>query len=157
MKNQSYLIQWTAIFIVGVAPYSVFAARYMENLDRGLVAVYKGGSQVYIGWRMFGTDPSDISFNLYRNGAQIASSITDSTNYLDTSGSLGSTYRVAAVINGVEQELSNPVATWSYFKESGFEGAAGYHDVPLQQIPGDINWEYNPNDASVGDLDGDGE
>ena len=44
---------------------SIRAERFMEKLDRGVVAVYKGSSQVYVGWRMFGTDPADIAFNLY--------------------------------------------------------------------------------------------
>lgn len=136
--------------------------RYMENLDRGVVAVYKGGSQVYVGWRMFGTDPANIGFNVYRNGTKINSSpITGSTNYLDTGGSASSIYRVAPVIDSVEQELSSPASTWSYY-EDGYGGKTSYHDIPLQKPANDFakdgtEYSYSPNDCSVADLDGDGQ
>ena len=129
------------------------AARYMENLDRGVVAVYKGGSQVYVGWRMLGTEPDTISYNVYRGATKINTSpITNSTNYTDTSGSTASTYRVAAVIDSVEQELSDPVGVWNDF----------YRDIPLQRpaggtTPDAVDYTYSPNDASVADLDGDGQ
>src|SRR3954467_6424164 len=40
-------------------------ARQVELLNRGVVAVNKG-SGAYVGWRLLGTDPSSIAFNLYR-------------------------------------------------------------------------------------------
>jgi hypothetical protein len=40
--------------------------RLMENLGRGVVAVRTSGTEVYIGWRLLGTDPADIAFNVYR-------------------------------------------------------------------------------------------
>ncbi|MEN6309255.1 MAG: PA14 domain-containing protein [Anaerohalosphaeraceae bacterium] len=127
--------------------------RYMEKLDRGVVAVWQGGSKVYIGWRMFGTDPMDIAFNVYRDSVKINTApIIALTNYIDTGGSAGSIYSVAAVIDGVEQEMSNPVAVWSNF----------YHDIPLQvpvggTTPDGVSYTYSPNDASAGDVDGDGQ
>lgn len=156
--KQCFLMFLILLINVGFKVPAVYATRFMENLDRGMVAVYKGGTQVYVGWRMLGTDPSDISFNLYRNGTQIASSITGSTNYTDTSGSLSSTYQVASVIGGVEQDISEPVGVWGQ----------QYLTVPLQRpvggsVPHPDNFDefedytYSPNDASVGDLDGDGE
>jgi rhamnogalacturonan endolyase len=42
------------------------AQRQMENLTRGIVAVKQGRGGVYVGWRLFGTDPESIAFNLYR-------------------------------------------------------------------------------------------
>jgi len=57
------------LFICG----SVQAARYMEKLGRGVVAVYRGSGQVYVGWRMLGTDPETIAFNVYRNETKIDS------------------------------------------------------------------------------------
>jgi len=63
---------------------------------------------------MFGTDPSNIAFNLYRNGTKINSTpITGATNYVDTGGTTSSTYTVRAVINGQEQEASKPVSVWA--------------------------------------------
>ncbi len=126
-------------------------SRQMENLDRGLVAV-KVGNGVFVGWRMLGTEPSSISFNLYRGGTKLNTSpITSSTNYLDTGGTTGSTYSVRAVLNGVEQPASNSVGVWNN----------NYLSVPLQKpgggtTPDGVSYTYNANDASVGDLDGDG-
>ncbi len=60
--------------------------RYMEQLDRGLLAMNIGDGNVYLGWRMFKSDPSgpEFGFNVYRNGVKLtAAPITDSTNYLD--------------------------------------------------------------------------
>lgn len=129
-----------------------FAARYMENLDRGVIAVRSGNSN-YIGWRLLGTDPAGISFNVYRDSVKLNSTpITGSTNYLDTGGTLSSQYSVAAVINGVEQARTTPVSVWS----------TPYLELPLQvpagvTTPDGYTCSYSPNDCSVGDLDGDGQ
>src|SRR5262245_27204693 len=40
--------------------------RHMEALGRGVVAVHQGEGKVFVGWRLLGTDPDDIAFNLYR-------------------------------------------------------------------------------------------
>ncbi|MBN2163236.1 MAG: hypothetical protein JXR25_01275 [Pontiellaceae bacterium] len=137
-------------------------ARYMEKLDRGVVAVSKGSSTVYVSWRMLGTEPEHVSYHVYRNGTKItASPIATSCNYLDTAGSTTATYSVAAVIDGVEQDRSDPVSVWgSYYLGSG--KYVGYKDIPLQRpvggtTPDDVDYTYSPNDVSVGDLDGDGE
>jgi len=125
--------------------------RQMEALDRGLVAV-KVSNGVFLSWRLFGTDPSNIAFNLYRNGTKINSSpITGATNYVDTGGTNSSVYTVRSVINGVEGPVSPPAAVW----------AQNYLTVPLQRpaggtTPSGESYTYSPNDASVGDLDGDG-
>lgn len=127
-------------------------ARQMEKLDRGLVAV-KISTGVLVSWRLLGTEASSVSFNLYRNGLKLnASPITTSTNYVDTSGTTSSSYTVRAVVGGVEQAASAAVTPW----------ASNYLDVPLQRpaggtTPDNVSYTYNANDASVGDLDGDGQ
>jgi len=86
--------------------YTCWCASDGETGQR-LVAV-KVNNGVFLSWRMFGTDPSNIAFNLYRNGTKINSTpITGATNYVDTGGTTSSTYTVRAVINGQEQEASN--------------------------------------------------
>ncbi|MBD0379592.1 rhamnogalacturonan lyase [Paenibacillus sp. WST5] len=127
-------------------------ARQMEKLDRGLVAV-KVNSGVYVGWRLLGTEQPSISFNLYRNGTKVnATPITDSTNYLDTGGSVASSYQVKAVVNGIEQPGSATATVWG----------ANYHQLPLQKpnggtTPDNAAYTYSANDASLGDVDGDGQ
>ncbi len=131
---------------------SAAAPRQAEKLGRGLVAVKVGGG-VFVSWRLLGTEELSVSFNLYRNGTKVNSSpITNSTNYLDTAGTTSSSYTVRAIVNGTEQSASPAARVW----------ANNYLDVPIQIPPGGttpdgVSYTYSANDASVGDLDGDGE
>lgn len=124
----------------------------MENINRGVVAVRTSSSQVYVGWRMFGTDPSSVGFNVYRGSTKLNSSpITNSTNYVDNTSS-NSTYIVRPVINGVEQAASESASVWTQ----------PYMAINLQRpsggtTPDGVAYTYSPNDCSVGDLDGDGQ
>ncbi|ALI97831.1 rhamnogalacturonan lyase [Rufibacter tibetensis] len=125
------------------------AQRQMEYLNRGIVAVAKGSEGVYVSWRMLGNEPDNIAFNLYRaTGKNKAvklnkQPITQSTNHLDASAnqSQPNTYFVKPVLNGKEQAASESVKVW----------AQNFLSIPLKTPKG-----YTPNDASVGDLDGDG-
>src|SRR5688572_6883215 len=45
------------------------AERQMEYLDRGLVATPQNEGRVFVSWRLLGTDPEGIGFNLYRSQA----------------------------------------------------------------------------------------
>jgi rhamnogalacturonan endolyase len=136
----------------------------MERLSRGVVAVRTSGSQVYVGWRMFGTEASSTGFNLYRssNGGSATllngSPLTGSTNFVDSSSvaSVSNRYFVRAVVNGVEQADS------ASFTLPANAPTRQYLEIPLQ-IPGGGTtpsgeaYTYTANDLSVGDLDGDGE
>lgn len=132
-------------------PFSVYAQKQVEYLNRGVVAVSTGTNQVFISWRMFGTEPDNIAFNVYRGNTKLnASPITNSTNYTDNSGSTGATYHVRAVLNGVEQAPSESASVWGQ----------NFLQVPLQIPPGgsvpDGSFTYSASDCSVGDMDGDG-
>jgi hypothetical protein len=120
----------------------------MENLDRGVVAVVVTGG-VYVGWRMFGyeydTTASNVAYNLYRDGSKVAT-VTDSTNYLDASGTASSSYTVTALIKGTEGARSPAVTPW----------AQNYLSIPLSMPPVSLG-PYVANDGSPGDLDGDGQ
>jgi rhamnogalacturonan endolyase len=127
---------------------SALGPRKMEDINRGVVAVYQAGTGVYVGWRMFGTDPADVAFNVYRGSTMVNfTPITDSTNYTDAGGTLSDLYSVRPVIGGVENGCSEIVSVW----------ANQYLDIPVQQVPGDTTWSYFVNDGMVGDLDGDGQ
>ncbi|WP_445668873.1 rhamnogalacturonan lyase [Niallia sp. FSL K6-0077] len=126
--------------------------RQMESLNRGLIAV-KVKNGVYIGWRLFGTDPEEISFNLYRDGIKVnPAPITSSTNYLDESGVEASIYQVCSIVDGKEQPCSEKAEVWE----------TSFLTIPLNKPEGGITpdgvaYSYSANDASVGDVDGDGE
>jgi len=120
----------------------VHAQRQMEWLDRGLVAVQRSDGTVYVGWRMLGTEPDSIAFNVYRNGVRVNEApIADSTNFVDDRGAGDATYMVCAVIDGSEAVPSKPATVWKQ----------NHLTIPLRTPGG-----YVPNDASAGDLDGDG-
>ena len=136
-------------------------ARQMENLGRGVVAVRTGGSSVYLGWRLLGTDPDDTRFNVYRvtGGATnlIASGLANSCNVSDTGAAQASTHTwlVQPVLAGVTQ-------AFSAFTLPGQPPTHQFGLGPLQTAPGGrtadgVPFTYNVNDCSAGDLDGDGE
>ena len=155
------LILAAALFLfAGVA-----RAQYlMENLGRGVVAVRQNASDVYVGWRLLGTDPSTVAFNLYRStgggpAVQLnAAPVTDTTNFIDTTADLTqpNSYFVRPVVNGVERAPS------SAFTLAANGPAQQYLNIPLQipaggTSPDGVSYTYTANDASVGDVDGDGE
>ena len=147
--------------ILGVASLIVSAAiaqslppRQMENIGRGVVAVKQNDGTIFVGWRVLGTDPNDIAFDLYRTsgGGQPVKlnekPLTGPTNFVDKDAKPDqpNSYFVRPVQGGKEQEASKP------FTLPTNAPAQPYLSLPLQTPDG-----YTPNDASVGDLDGDGE
>lgn len=126
--------------------------RQMEFLDRGVVAV-KTGTGVFVSWRLLGTEGANVSFNVYRDGTKVnASPLTNSTNLQDQSGTSNSKYTVRAVVGGTEQAASAAASVWGN----------NYLSVPLSipaggTTPDGVAYTYSANDASAGDLDGDGE
>nr|WP_220095254.1 rhamnogalacturonan lyase [Paenibacillus taichungensis] len=124
----------------------------MEFLDRGVVAV-KTGTGVFVSWRLLGTEGSNVSFNVYRDGTKVnASPITNSTNLQDANGTSSSKYTVRAVVSGTEQAASAAASVWGN----------NYLSVPLSvpaggTTPDGVAYTYSANDASAGDVDGDGE
>jgi rhamnogalacturonan endolyase len=135
----------------------------MEDLDRGLIAVRDGNSN-FVAWRMLGyeytPDSSRVAFNLYRDD-QLVETITNSTNFNDSSGSAASKYSVSIVVDGQECGRSGAIDVWS----------KNYVEIPLEVPPSGMSpngesYAYDTatvressgsvNDGSPGDLDGDG-
>ncbi|MBO0725261.1 MAG: carbohydrate-binding protein [Blastocatellia bacterium] len=136
----------------------------MENLGRGVVAVRSTTTEVFISWRVLGTDPPDTAFNLYRStggGAPTllnASPITGATNFIDSAANFTQTnaYFVRPIVFGIEQ---SPSASFTLTANAPVQQ---YLRIPLQVPPPGVtpageSYTYSPNDCSVGDLDGDGE
>jgi rhamnogalacturonan endolyase len=151
MMKRQWVIIGMLVFILSATADVVLAQRQMEKLDRGVVAI-KTGTNVLISWRIFGNEYLNVSYNLYRGSTKLNSSpITGPSYYVDSDNIYDSTYTVTAIINGVEQPPSSPVPVWEQ----------NYIDIPLQRPAGGTNpsgsYTYSPNDASVGDLDGDGQ
>jgi rhamnogalacturonan endolyase len=125
----------------------------MEALGRGVVASSRDDGKIFVSWRLLASDPDGVAFNLYRTTGDEAavklnaSPITNSTNYVDTSAdrTRPNSYSVRAVLGALEQDASRP------FRLRANSPTQDYLAIPLQTLPG-----HTPNDASVGDLDGDG-
>jgi rhamnogalacturonan endolyase len=124
--------------------------RQLEKLGRGVVAVRDEKGETFVSWRLLATDPPDVAFNLYRVDPGVEAvrvnetPIAGATNTVDPGGKAGtaSTYFVRAVRGREEGAPSKPVKVMR----------SGWLEIPIKTIP-----EYRPGDASVGDLDGDGE
>lgn len=155
--NMNHINTTLSRVIIVLGLLSVFAPamtqRQMEKLGRGVVAINQGEGKVFISWRMLGTDPENIAFNVYRsvgNGQQVKLNLTPITNCTccqdsDVDISQGVSYFVRPVLNGQEQSAGAP------FRFAPGAPARPYLSIPLRESRG------IPNDVSVGDLDGDGE
>lgn len=123
------------------------AQRQMETLDRGLIAIRQGPGQIYLGWRLLGSDPAKTAFNLYRVTAGETQRVnpeplTGATNLLDENAGKATGYFVRPLTDDQEGEPSATVAVMEH----------PYLEIPLKPLE-----DYRPGDASAGDLDGDGQ
>ncbi|MCM1077166.1 MAG: rhamnogalacturonan lyase [Bacteroides sp.] len=124
-----------------------------ERLGRGVVAIRESPAKVAVTWRYLSSDPEDIAFDIYRNGKKVNSApIVNTTHYIDT----WSSEKTA------EYEV-RPVGRKSGSKYILPENAPiGYLEIPVERPelgvdPYGKEYFYTANDASVGDVDGDGE
>ncbi|WP_158101533.1 rhamnogalacturonan lyase [Streptomyces bobili] len=126
-------------------------ARQVERLDRGVVSVHTDSGNL-VSWRWLGTDPNDVSFNVYRAGTKVNSTpVSGSTNFFHSGAPAQADYTVRAVVGGAEQADS----------VHAVQLRTGYKDVPITPpaggtTPDGVAYTYEANDVSVGDLDGDG-
>src|SRR5690606_24627556 len=103
---------------------------------------------VLISWRKLKDDAPDVSFEIYRDNKKITpDAITQQSNFLDTQGNAKSGY---TLVSSTGEKTD--IITW----------AQGYLEIPLQvpaggTSPDGTEYTYTANDASVADLDGDGE
>ena len=129
---------------------SLQAQYRMEYLTRGVHAVPDGKGKIFVSWRLLGTENNDLAFNLYRTTNMKTTllnkqPISKATNFTDASADTNSanTYTVKAIIKNKEEKTGV-----SYSLPAN---AKPYIAIPLRTPTG-----YSANDASVGDMDGDG-
>ena len=158
-----------ASFSILLTSWAASAQYVMEYLGRGVVAVRATATTVYVSWRFLGTDPDEIAFNVYRSvdgGTPVrltAAPLRATTDFVDASADLSrrNAYTVRPVRAGRELPPSAPATVGANAPIEQFLA------IPLQRPEGgsvDVpagartnTYTYSPNDASVGDLDGDGE
>lgn len=139
------------------------APRHMENLGRGVVALKAADDKIVVSWRLLGTEPADLAFDLYRSADGAAPTklnatpLTGATHFTDTTfdPAKANTYSVRAIAAG-------PAATTAVLPPSPSAVkiatiAAGAPARPYLSIPIRTPAGYTINDCSAGDLDGDGE
>lgn len=132
-----------------IASLNSSAQRIMEDLDRAVFAS-RDSKGVFVSWRLLGTEDPKLAFNLYRTSKNKttklnAKPLTGATNFIDTNtdSSIANTYFVKTIVDGKEGVSSKSFTL--------APGSSPYFSIHLQTPEG-----YTPNDASVGDLDGDG-
>lgn len=156
-----------SIFIFAVSAFLAVSAyaqpRYsgitMEKLGRGVVAVRCGAENdsVCVSWRYKSSDPSDIAFNVYCNGQKLNDApIKDATFFKCIASAGDGEYEVRIADSAGEHPEDG--ASFKMRSDSG----NGYISIPLDMpepgvSPDGARYTYSANDASVGDVDGDGE
>jgi rhamnogalacturonan endolyase len=128
---------------------AVNAERVMERISRGVVAV-ESDDGVFISWRLFANEPATTAFNVYRRAADGRLTrlndepLSGGTNFIDNVEGVTdeTSWFVRPVNDGVEGAASRHANLWR----------DGYHEIPIRFEEG-----YRAGDASIADLDGDGE
>jgi rhamnogalacturonan endolyase len=131
----------------------------MEKLTRGLVALPSENGGQFISWRLFGTDPRSTTFDLLRDGENIARNLSNRTNFIDTQGTRESQYQIIVKEDGEIVEITDTIKPWTdYFKNIKLDRPSG-GVYPYKQDKSfvDTPYSYYPHECSVGDVDGDGE
>ena len=111
-----------------------------EQLNRGVVAVKTPDGKVAVSWRTLTSDPKGQPYDVYRNGQKLNAKplTTGGTFYIDEHPLQG-------------EDATYEVGGWSYTLHP--DSPVNYLRIPLQKPEG----RYTANDASVGDVDGDGQ
>ena len=147
-----------AVIAASVCATSLAQPRYgmdniqRERLDRGVVAIRQDAGHVVVSWRTLYSDKKGEFFDIYRNGVKLnAEPLTKGgTFYVDDKPIDGdATYE----IRGGGRDGKFTLAA---------NAPEGYLPIRLQKpadgtTPDGRTYSYSPNDASVGDVDGDGQ
>ena len=154
MPKRTYIIITLLLSCLSIQaqPRYDFSRLKVERLDRGVVAVRQDENHVVVSWRTLKSDKRGEPFDVFRNGKKLNNSpLTDGgTFYIDELAS-GMTVEYEVRGGGVEGRFT-------------LRGDApnGYLPIPLEKpepatMPDGRHCTYSANDASVGDVDGDGQ
>lgn len=160
--NTKWIILSLFLLIVDITiaqPAYDFTKLKREKLGRGVVAVRESPSAVVISWRYLSSDPMDIVFNVYRDGVKLTDQPLASATYfrdINPDNHRSATYKIEALSQQANIALSGGVYTLPA------NAPEGYLNIPLNRpeggtTPSGEKYTYAPNDASIGDVNGDGE
>src|SRR5687768_9463002 len=68
--------------------------RWMEKLDRGVVAVHQSDGKVFVSWRLLASDPEHVTFNVYRETFVAAAGPVDSGKFASRADAPAGTVKV---------------------------------------------------------------
>ncbi|MBQ0063136.1 MAG: rhamnogalacturonan lyase [Prevotella sp.] len=149
MKTRSILILVCSFLCMSLMAQPAYREDIQkERLNRGLVAVKTADGKVAVSWRILSSDAKNAPFDVLRNGKKInAVPLTDGGSFFIDEHPL-------------EGDVTYSVGEASYTLHSN--APQGYLPIRLQKpkggkTPDGLMFEYEANDASVGDVDGDGE
>ena len=127
-----------------------------DSLGRGVVAIRQSATEVFVTWRYLETDKHATAFDVYRDGKKLNRlPIVDRSYYVDSyAATSDATYEVCPATAGSSS------AAGSYTLPAG--SGIGYIEIPLDRplggtTPDKRPYTYTAGDASMGDVDGDGE
>ena len=148
----------SSIITMNAQPNYNYSKLQKEKLGRGVVAIRENPSTVVVSWRYLSSDPMETAFNIYRDGKKLTSQpIVTGTLFRDENSSQkAAVYEVRPVVKGKETHLLDGKYTLPA------NAPLGYLQIPLKKpaegiTPAGDTYTYSPNDASIGDVDGDGE
>lgn len=154
-------MKWISLFCcigivfthVAAQPRYDYSQLQREHLGRGVIAIRENASTVVLSWRYLSSDPMNEAFNVYRNGKKLNKKpLKKETFFKDTyAGNEAALYSVKALKGNTEASYLLPA-----------NAPSGYLNIPLKRpedgvTPDGRTYSYTPNDASIGDVDGDGE
>ena len=129
-----------------------YARLATEQMGRGLVALRQPDGKVALSWRILREDPKGAAFDIFRNGEKINQQplTTGGSFFIDEQPlSTDATYEVRSKTDADRFTLKADAPT-------------GYLPVKLQKpaegrTPDGRSYTYSANDASIADVDGDGQ
>ena len=129
-----------------------FTRLQREQLNRGVVAVRNAEGQVVVSWRTLTSDQKGEPFDIYRDGKKLNQQplTTGGTFFIDAQ----------PLAKDAVYEVRGGGKDGSFTLKA--DSPVGYLPIPLQKPEGGTTFDgrsytYSANDASVGDVDGDGQ
>jgi hypothetical protein len=113
-KRLNAVLSCAGLLFALLLPGSLAAPRIVEELNRGVVAV-DTGSGIYVGWRLLGTDPETVSFNVYRNGMLLNLPMTYATGRTGRAIDLNGSGDAIVLPTGIFNVSDISVAAWVFW------------------------------------------
>lgn len=156
VRNMGKFRFYTLVSSVLLILSSAYGQGTGEQLGRGVVAVRMTPDTVMVGWRYLSGDAPTAGFDVFRDGVKVNDKpVTVSTTFYDYNPSSAMACYMVRLVGDTCEAMGGDTCLLPA------DAPCGYINIPLQQpaeqvMPDGTSCFYSPNDASVGDVDGDG-